>query len=162
MSQPITAVISGERVRVRSLSVRIIGVVDLLGGRAVHAVAGDRKRYQPVAHSAGNAEALARHYVDDLGVDGLYVADLDAIQQGSSQRVILATLCRSNVPVLVDAGVSSVDTARDLLSVGAAQIIVGLETLSSFDSLNAICAAVTGERVIFSLDLRNGVPMASD
>src|SRR5262249_53148760 len=33
------------------------------------------------------------------------------------------------------------------------------ETLTSYDSLAAICAAVGGERVAFSLDLRGGEPM---
>jgi phosphoribosylformimino-5-aminoimidazole carboxamide ribotide isomerase len=37
--------------------------------------------------------------------------------------------------------------------------VVGLETLPSFDALEAICAAVGGQRVAFSLDLRRGVPV---
>jgi phosphoribosylformimino-5-aminoimidazole carboxamide ribotide isomerase len=37
--------------------------------------------------------------------------------------------------------------------------VVGLETLPSFDALEAICAAIGEERVAFSLDLRRGVPV---
>ena len=141
---------------------RIIGVIDLLGGRAVHAVAGMRERYQPVAPIAGafstpgDARALARFYIDRLGVDAIYVADLDAIQGGASQMTLLASLCTSGAPVYVDAGVTTVDAARRVLTTGAAKVIVGLETLVSFDDLAAICADVGGERVVFSLDVRDG------
>jgi phosphoribosylformimino-5-aminoimidazole carboxamide ribotide isomerase len=38
-------------------------------------------------------------------------------------------------------------------------VIVGLETLPSFDLLSDICAAVGGDRVAFSLDLRDGQPL---
>ena len=38
-------------------------------------------------------------------------------------------------------------------------MIVGLETLPSFDVLSDICATVGSERVAFSLDLRDGRPI---
>src|SRR6185295_10503717 len=37
-----------------------------------------------------------------------------------------------------------------------------LETLPSYDVLEAICQEVGGDRVAFSLDLRNGMPMTAD
>src|SRR5690606_25203186 len=64
--------------------VRILGVIDLARGQAVHARGGDRERYAPVATIAGhvieqgNALALAEAYHDLFGIDELYVADLDA------------------------------------------------------------------------------------
>ena len=68
---------------------RIIGVIDILDGRAVHARAGNRSAYAPIERAAGvridgNVEALARVYVETLGVKELYVADLDAIGRGVS------------------------------------------------------------------------------
>jgi phosphoribosylformimino-5-aminoimidazole carboxamide ribotide isomerase len=148
--------------------VRIVGVIDLLGGRAVHAVAGARGAYRAVhavagaSMAAGDSIALARHYVERLGVDAVYVADLDAIQGRPLQQALVAELCRLAVPVFVDGGVSTVDAASDLRALGAAQIVVGLETLSSFDALAAICAAVSGDHVVFSLDLRDGTPIATN
>ena len=56
----------------------------------------------------------------------------------------------------------SVEQARRLIDLGAAQVIVGLETLPSFGALAAICAAVGGRRVAFSLDLRDGRPLTVD
>ena len=145
----------------------VIGVLDLLGGRAVHAVAGVRDRYQPVRPIAGafdtpgDSHALARFYIDRCGVDAIYVADLDAIQGGTPQIALLSSLCELEATVAVDAGVTTVDAARHLLTAGAATIIVGLETLASFDDLTAICAALGTDRMVFSLDFRNGRALAS-
>ena len=64
---------------------RVVGVLDLLGDRAVHARGGQRALYEPVLMVAGEpiqpgyAPDLARAYVDRLGLDEIYVADLTAI-----------------------------------------------------------------------------------
>lgn len=142
---------------------RIIGVIDLAGGRAVHARAGQRERYQPIANAAGvqvdgDAIALARAYVQ-LGVDEFYVADLDAITGGTPPHEGVRSVASLDVPFWIDAGVSTIATANTALSTGAARVIVGLETLHSFESLDVICRAF-GSQVAFSLDLRDGQPIA--
>jgi phosphoribosylformimino-5-aminoimidazole carboxamide ribotide isomerase len=147
---------------------RVIGVLDLLAGRAVHARAGRREHYVPVRAvvgspiEAGDALALAHIYVERFGLTELYAADLDAILGGASQnQPILAAVAAVGVPLWVDAGVSSVVEARRTLDLGAARVIVGLETLTSFDVLGEICAAVGGDLVAFSLDLRAGTPVVA-
>jgi phosphoribosylformimino-5-aminoimidazole carboxamide ribotide isomerase len=172
----------------------VIGVIDLLAARAVHARAGARDRYAPLTAVAGvpiepgNALAVAREYVNRLGLTELYVADLDAIldrlrgQPDASaslaearsdddagpkaarrpQDTVVAAVAALGVPLWLDAGVSSVDDARHAFGLGAAHVIVGLETLPSYDALAAICAALDGERVAFSLDLRDGEPILMD
>ena len=147
---------------------RIIGVIDLLGGRAVHARAGARDRYAPVQHAAGrsidagNARELARVYADALGISDFYVADLDAILNQPPQEEITRTLAPPRAQVWVDAGVRAVDDARRALDLGASRVIVGLETLPSFDVLADICAEIGTDRVAFSLDLRGGQPILSE
>jgi phosphoribosylformimino-5-aminoimidazole carboxamide ribotide isomerase len=142
--------------------VRIIGVVDLLGGRAVHARAGQRERYGPVRAVAGcpidpgDAAALATVYLDALGLAELYVADLDAIAGRTTQDAAVAAVAALGAPIWLDAGVSSIDQARHALDLGAARVVVGLETLQSYDALEAICGALGGDRVAFSLDMRDG------
>jgi phosphoribosylformimino-5-aminoimidazole carboxamide ribotide isomerase len=144
--------------------VRVIGVVDLQHGRAVHARQGIRDRYQPVSSIAGasidpgDALALARAYVQDLGVGEMYVADLDAILGRPPQDACVTALA-ALAPVWWDAGVSSADAACRGAGLGVAQVVVGLETLSSYDALGQICDAVGGYRVAFSLDLRHGEPV---
>ena len=144
----------------------IIGVIDLSGGRAVHARAGMRERYAPV-HTAAGASiegdplALARVYVDRLGVAGLYVADLDAILGRPPQRELAGAIAAQGTPLWLDAGIQSDDDARRALALGARHLVVGLETLPSFAMLAHICDGV-GPHVAFSLDLRDGAPVVMD
>ena len=145
---------------------RIIGVVDLLGGRAVHARAGRREGYQPVRSAAGagvegDALTLVRSYVTRAGLTELYIADLDAIQGGAPQDAAIATIAALGTPFWLDAGISSAGRASHALDRGAAHVVVGLETLTSFESLKDICDTVGGGRVAFSLDLRNGEPFVA-
>ncbi len=144
---------------------RIVGVVDLLAGRAVHARAGQRDTYQPVQSVAGTAiesgEALARAYVERLGLRELYAADLDAISGGAPQDALVGAVAAVGAPMWLDAGVSSADRARHALAIGATRVVVGLETLASYEALGEICAAVGGNRVAFSLDLREGEPLVA-
>src|SRR4051812_13053039 len=64
---------------------RVVGVLDLVADRAVHARGGQRSLYEPVVMVAGepiqpgHAPDLARAYIDRLGLDEIYVADLTAI-----------------------------------------------------------------------------------
>jgi phosphoribosylformimino-5-aminoimidazole carboxamide ribotide isomerase len=156
----------------------VIGVLDLAAGRAVHARAGMRELYAPVRAVAGSpiepgdALALARAYTDRLGVTELYAADLDAIDVDdvnasdvahgrTSHATLVAEVAALGAPLWLDAGISSADRARRALSLGAARIVVGLETLPSYAALEEICAVVGGDCVAFSLDLRDGKPVAS-
>jgi phosphoribosylformimino-5-aminoimidazole carboxamide ribotide isomerase len=144
---------------------RVVGVLDLVAGRAVHARGGKRESYQPVPAVAGSpievgdALALATAYLNRLGVAELYVADLDAILGFPSQDGLITGVAALAAPLWLDAGVSSGDQARHSLALGAARVVVGLETLPSYEALENVCRAVTGSRVAFSLDLRDGRPI---
>ena len=149
---------------------RLLGVIDVLHGRAVHARAGARDRYAPVTAvgsesiDPGDSLAVAKAYIDGLGLMELYVADLDAILRhhdadGSSQGSTAAHLAALGVPIWLDAGARSIAEATRALTAGASTVIVGLETLPSFATLEEICTAAGGDRVAFSLDLREGEPI---
>ncbi len=146
---------------------QIVGVIDLKDGMAVHAKGGDRGAYRPVARSAGarvdgDPVALARVYVEELGLSRLYVADLDAI---ASRELQTDTLCRLHdlgANLVVDAGVFSTSAAQRLRDAGADAVVVGLETLPSMTALVDLCAVDRRPGLVFSLDLRNGIPVASD
>jgi phosphoribosylformimino-5-aminoimidazole carboxamide ribotide isomerase len=137
--------------------VTIIGVIDLLHGRAVHAVAGDRRNYQPIED--GDAVALATGYFSHPQVSALYVADLDAIERRAPNDTIVRALVALGHPVWLDAGITTAAHAQHARSLGVTQVVVGLETLTSFDALREICEAIGGAHVAFSLDLRNGEPL---
>ncbi|MGH7509843.1 MAG: HisA/HisF-related TIM barrel protein [Gemmatimonadales bacterium] len=147
---------------------QVIPVLDLARGIAVHAQAGDRTRYAPlrsglVPERAGDPVALLRSFHADLGVHECYVADLDAIQGGAIQRTLIRQLAEFNTgfagALLVDAGTSLPGGALEVLSCGASEVVVGLETLHAFADLIAIVRVVGASRVVFSLDLRLGNPV---
>ena len=147
---------------------RIIPVLDLARGVAVHARAGERRRYQPVQsvlapEADGNPVALIRAFRERLGAEECYVADLDAIQGGAVQRSVLRELATLEAgfagSLLVDAGTHRPGGTLEVLACGASEIVVGLESLHAFSDLADIVSAVGPSRVTFSLDLRLGSPI---
>jgi phosphoribosylformimino-5-aminoimidazole carboxamide ribotide isomerase len=145
---------------------QLIPVLDLAHGTAVLAAEGDRVRYVAVTSALtpgiiGDPRALLQAYRDLLGARECYVADLDAIQGGEVQRNLLRDLARAGPSggLLIDAGAADRARALELLRLGAERVVVGLETLRSFDHLASILAAVGPDRVVFSLDLRLGRPV---
>jgi phosphoribosylformimino-5-aminoimidazole carboxamide ribotide isomerase len=144
---------------------RVVGVIDLLDGRAVHAVGGQRAGYKPVQSAAGRAIdgdplALARSYIEAFDLTDLYLADLDAIAGAAPQMAVVSRLASTGAVLWVDAGVTGPDAALRVLSNGAAAVVVGLETLPSFEVLDAISRVVAPSQLVFSLDLKGGVPVA--
>src|SRR3990172_2605912 len=147
---------------------QIIPVLDLAGGVAVHAQAGDRSRYAPlrselVPDRAGDAVALLRAFHAVLGVHECYVADLDAIQGGALQRSLIRQLAEFHTgfagALLVDAGTNLPGGAPEELPCGASQVVPGVKTLQAFADLAAIVEVVGPSRLVFSLDLRLGNPV---
>jgi len=123
----------------------LLGVVDLRGVCAVNVRAGQRDLYEPVravggvAIELGDGRALARAYIERLGITELYVADLDAIVDRAPQDALVGDIAALGAPLWLDAGIMSADEARHALA--------------------SICQAVGGDRVAFSLDLRAGEPV---
>jgi phosphoribosylformimino-5-aminoimidazole carboxamide ribotide isomerase len=144
---------------------RVVPVIDLKDGAAVHAVRGERERYRParsaLAGEDGDPVALARAFRSELGLEELYVADLDAIGGGSGHGALLAALARE-ARVMVDAGVGEPARAGALLDCGVHRVIVGTETLSGRPALDRLLAELPDGAVILSIDLREGRLLSPD
>jgi phosphoribosylformimino-5-aminoimidazole carboxamide ribotide isomerase len=141
---------------------KIVPVLDLLGGEVVHAVGGQRQHYRRVksvltTSAAPLDVAIALH--DRFGFQEFYVADLGAISGGAPDFAIYAALQAAGFHLWVDAGIVDAPAAFALAQSGVARIIAGLETLAGPDALAAICR-VLGALTIFSLDLRSGQPQS--
>ena len=113
---------------------------------------GERERYRPV----GDPLAIARRFRDALGLDELYVADLDAITGGGGSDAVIRALARE-ARVMVDAGVSEPERARALLDLGVHRVVVGTETLADVDALDRLLP-----EAILSVDLREGRALSPD
>jgi phosphoribosylformimino-5-aminoimidazole carboxamide ribotide isomerase len=138
---------------------KIIPVIDILKGVAVHAVRGKRSEYQPLKSVlCSSAEPLeVASAFKACGFSDLYVADLDAIMgKGENLAVLDWIVQRTGLALMVDAGVSDLERARRLLSCGAAKVIVGTETLPSLNFLKEAVACLGAEKVVVSLDLKAG------
>jgi len=135
---------------------RIIPVIDILGGVAVHAVRGIRENYQPLKSilcaSVDPVDVAAS--LKAFGFSELYVADLDAIRGGSLNSPLLKRVVNeTELKLMIDAGVSNLERGREVLDCGASKVIIGTETLPN---INFVAEAIEGlgfERVIVSLDL---------
>jgi phosphoribosylformimino-5-aminoimidazole carboxamide ribotide isomerase len=143
---------------------RVIPVIDLNGGVAVHAVRGDRERYRPLkSRIADGADPLdvARAVRDRLGLDELYVADLDAIAGGPGHLEVLGALARE-ARVMVDAGTATPAAVAPLLALGAARVIVGTESLPSVAAFRRLRAELPDAPLVLSLDLRAGAVLSPE
>jgi phosphoribosylformimino-5-aminoimidazole carboxamide ribotide isomerase len=142
---------------------RVVPVIDLKAGTAVHAVRGERERYRPVrsviAGDDGDPLSLVRAFRSELGLDELYVADLDAIAGTGGNDSTIATLARE-ARVMVDAGVSEPGQARALLDLGVHRVVAGTETLAGPEALDRLLAEIPG--VVLSVDLRHGRALSLD
>jgi HisA/HisF family protein len=138
---------------------RVVPVIDLKDGTAVHAVRGERERYRPVrsviAGEDGDPISLARAFRSELGLDELYVADLDAISGEGGHDSTIGALAHE-ARVMVDAGVGEPGRARALLGLGAHRVIVGTETLTGPDALDHLLAELPEGALVVSADLRHG------
>jgi phosphoribosylformimino-5-aminoimidazole carboxamide ribotide isomerase len=135
---------------------RVIPVIDLKSGAAVHAVRGERERYRPLRSglvAGSDPVRVTRAVREALGLGELYVADLDAIAGGSPRRGVLAALARE-ARVMVDAGVTDAAAVRPLLELGAARVVIGTETLTDPAALGRLRAQLPDAPLVLSLDLR--------
>ena len=127
---------------------RVVGVIDLKAGAAVHAVRGERERYRPI----GDPLSLARRF----RLEELYVADLDAIAGTGDNDDVIAALARE-ARVMVDAAVYEPQRARTLLELGVHRVVVGTETLADADALDRLLP-----EAVLSVDLREGRTVSPD
>ena len=141
------------------MDLRIYPVIDLKAGVAVRGAGGDRTRYRPVRSllaASPRPLAVARAYRARLGLDRLYVADLDAIEGAPPSAEVLGALASDGFRLLVDAGCRSAADALRLLDLGAEEVIAPLETLPGPSALSDILEAAGTHRVVFGLDMKDG------
>ena len=140
-------------------SFRVVPVLDLKHGVAVHGVKGQRDNYTPVICgwcSDGDVSQLIQGYQALLCLDDLYVADLDAITEGTPS-IDLYPLIKESVRgrVMIDAGITSVQAFHDLESHDFAEIILGTESVPSIEVFSEVIATNHHDTII-SFDMKNG------
>jgi phosphoribosylformimino-5-aminoimidazole carboxamide ribotide isomerase len=143
---------------------RVIPVIDLKGGVAVHAVRGDRERYRPLQSRIAKGSDpvnVMRAVRERLGLDELYVADLDAIAGGPGRPDFVAALARE-ARVMVDAGVAAAAAVARLLEMGVARVVIGTESLPGAEAFRQLRAELPDAPLVLSLDLRGRRVLSPD
>jgi phosphoribosylformimino-5-aminoimidazole carboxamide ribotide isomerase len=143
---------------------RVIPVVDLKSGAAVHAVRGERERYRPLRSAVADGSdpvAVTRAVRARFGLDELYVADLDAIAGRRGNPEVVAELARE-ARTLVDAGTAEAAAVARLLELGAAAAVIGTETLPGPAAFARLQADLPDAPLVLSLDLRAGRVLSPD
>lgn len=150
---------------------RVIPVIDLMGGLVVRGVAGRRSEYRPiVSRIAPDAapQSVARAFVEKFGFATAYVADLDAISFPPEQKEYSVPCYRAiasaGLSLWLDAALGSAKTGAYLLETLArleipTEWVIGLESLASPAALHEIDQLIDPQQLIASLDLKDGQPL---
>ena len=136
---------------------RCIFVLDILNGAVVHALRGERSRYEPIASFSrivSNSEPLS--VLCAIHPKEVYIADLNLLTGHGNNLSVIDEISRST-KTIADTGISSVKDL-DLLSEHVIPVL-GTET-SSLPLIEA--AAEKGRKIVVSIDMRTRRVLSSD
>jgi len=137
---------------------KVIPVIDILNGIVVHAVRGRRKEYHPLQSTLSKSVEpleVAKAF-RNLGFGELYLADLDAILGYEENFQVLGRIAEeTELKLMVDSGVNSINEVEKLLDSGVSKVIIGTETLACKGFVGETVRSFGAERVIVSLDMND-------
>ncbi len=138
---------------------KIIPVLDILNGVAVHAMRGERREYRPLRSVlCASSDPLDIALVfKSFGFSELYVADLDAILgKRGNFALYRQIIAEADLDLMIDAGINNIEKARKVLETGVSDIIIGTETLKNLGFVKQSIKSFGKNRVIVSMDLKEG------
>jgi len=140
---------------------RIIPVLDLMGGRVVHGIGGMRSNYRPIASEVTDSvqpDKVAKDLMMKFGFSEVYIADLDSIQGVGNHGEEIGAILQLGYTVYLDPGIRNSGDLHEKAGEGV-RVIVGTETLESLQELRFICDR--HPHVVTSLDYKGGL-LAAD
>jgi phosphoribosylformimino-5-aminoimidazole carboxamide ribotide isomerase len=146
------------------LPLPVIPVIDLKGGSVVRGIGGKREQYAPIETPLAEAARpleMAQALAERVNHRQLYLADLDAIGGAAPAWYIHRKLLAGGVELWLDVGLADMERARVVSTITECgrpvhRIVAALETLPDLGLLDELVQEVGGERLVFSLDLRQG------
>ena len=131
---------------------RVIPAVDIKGGKCVRLVEGDRARETVFFENPVDAGRLWMQ----SGATMIPVVDLDGALTGQPRNLeVLDKILALGTPVEFGGGVRDLGKIQKLVEMGVARVVIGT---AAFDNPSFMeeAAAKFGERVVLSLDLKDG------
>ncbi len=128
--------------------------IDLLGGRAVRLLKGERRS---ATVYSDDPPAQARAFVAD-GARALHVVDLDAAFGEARQSALLQEIVEAAapVPVQVGGGIRSLQEIDRTLQAGAARVILGTAAVEDPSLAAEAVRRFGSERVASGIDVKDG------
>ena len=130
----------------------LIPSIDLLGGRIVQLVQGEKLRL---------AFDDFEYWIEKFSRFPLVqLIDLDAAMRQGDNSELVAQIAK-RLPVQAGGGIHTVERARQVLEAGAKRVIIGSALFSAEGKVNTefateLAAAVGAERVVAGIDTKNG------
>jgi len=130
----------------------LIPSIDLLGGRIVQLVQGEKLRL---------AFDDFEYWIDKFSQFPLVqLIDLDAAMRQGENSALVAQIAK-RLPCQAGGGIHSIERARQVLESGAKRVIIGSALFSEQGTVNVdfaadLSAAVGAERVVAGIDTKNG------
>ena len=132
----------------------VIPAIDLRGGKCVRLYQGDYA--QETVYSDDPLETALRWV--DMGATRLHIVDLDGARDGSPAN-LEAVKCISSaagVPVHLGGGIRDLNTARTAIDSGVSRIMLGTAAVEDADLISTLLSEIGNERVIVSVDAKDG------
>jgi phosphoribosylformimino-5-aminoimidazole carboxamide ribotide isomerase len=130
----------------------LIPSIDLLGGRIVQLVQGEKLRL---------AFDDFEYWIERFSRFSLVqLIDLDAAMRQGENSALVEQIAK-RLPVQAGGGIHTVERARQVLEAGAQRVIIGSALFSAEGAVNTefaakLAAAVGAERVVAGIDTKNG------
>ena len=130
----------------------LIPSIDLLGGRIVQLVQGEKLRL---------AFDDFEYWIEKFSkVPLVQLIDLDAAMRQGDNSAIVAQIAK-RLPVQAGGGIHSIGRARQVLDAGAKRVIIGSALFSEAGTVNTefasrLAAAIGADRIVAGIDTKNG------
>jgi phosphoribosylformimino-5-aminoimidazole carboxamide ribotide isomerase len=128
----------------------VIPAIDLMGGRVVQLIQGERLALER------NLEEMLEAF---SSFPVLQVIDLDAAKGEGNNRALVERCCRAGFRVRVGGGLRSLEAAQAVLAAGAEKVIIGTAAWTgsgpNFDFLEQL-QTIGRDRIIIALDSKAG------
>jgi phosphoribosylformimino-5-aminoimidazole carboxamide ribotide isomerase len=130
----------------------LIPSIDLMGGRIVQLVQGEKLRL-----AFDDFEYWIEKF---LRVPLVQLIDLDAAMRQGNNSALVEQVAR-RLPVQVGGGIHSVERTRQVLAAGAKRVIIGSALFSAEGTVNAdfaqeLATSIGADRIVAGIDTKNG------
>ncbi len=136
---------------------RIVFVIDILDGNAVHAIMGERAKYKPVKSRVCDS-SFPLDIISTLMPKEVYVADLNRLQHIGDNFELIKKIS-GKTRTMADIGAKNMDDVEKCLEI-AGTVILGTET-ASLELIKHATGRFPG-RINVSIDIKNGRVLTKD